>query len=114
MNAYDNTIVYTDWLVHNAIESVKDIPDRRACVIYVSDHGESLGEGNLYMHGVPMSVAPKVQTEIPFIVWTNDSTLSIDPHREASQYNVFHTVLGFLGIDSPVYDPSRDLFRPAE
>lgn len=111
MNAYDNTILYTDWLVHNAIETVKDIPGRRACVIYVSDHGESLGEDNLYMHGVPMSVAPKVQIEIPFIVWTNDSTLSIDPTREASQYNVFHTVLSFLGIDSPVYDPSYDLFR---
>ncbi len=111
MNAYDNTILYTDWLIHNAIEAIRATPDRRGAVIYVSDHGESLGEGGLYMHGVPMSVAPKVQTEIPFIVWTNDSTVSIDPSREASQYNVFHSVLGFLGIESPVYDSSLDLFR---
>lgn len=111
MNAYDNTILYTDWLVDKAIRTVDGIPGRRAAVIYVSDHGESLGEGNLYMHGVPMSVAPKVQTEIPFIVWTNDSTVKIDPSTEASQYNVFHSVLGFLGIDSPVYDPALDLFR---
>ncbi len=114
INAYDNTILYTDKLVHNAIQTLRDIPDRRGAVIYISDHGESLGEGNLYMHGVPMSVAPKVQTEIPFVIWTNDSTLSPDPAREASQYNVFHTVLGFLGIDSPVYDPALDLLRPAK
>lgn len=111
MNAYDNTILYTDWLVHKAIETVDSIPGRRGAVIYVSDHGESLGEGNLYMHGVPMSVAPKVQTEIPFIVWANDSTIRVDASKEASQYNVFHSVLGFLGIDSPVYNPSLDLFR---
>lgn len=114
MNAYDNTILYTDYLVHSAIEMLRSVPDRRGAVIYVSDHGESLGEGGLYMHGVPMSVAPKVQTEIPFIVWTNDSTINIDARREASQYNVFHSVLGFLGIESPVYDPDLDLFRPSD
>ena len=111
MNAYDNTILYTDRLVHDAIETLREIPDRRGAVIYISDHGESLGEDGLYMHGLPMSVAPKVQKEIPFLIWTNDSTLTPDRNREASQHNVFHTVLGFLGIDSPVYDPSLDLLR---
>lgn len=114
MNAYDNSILYTDYLVHDAIETLRSIPDRRGAVIFISDHGESLGEGGLYMHGVPMAVAPKVQTEIPFLIWTNDSTLSRDSTREASQYNVFHTVLGFLGVESPVYDPALDLLRPAE
>lgn len=72
MNAYDNTIVYTDYLIHSVIEILRGIPQRRSCVIFVSDHGESLGEGNLYMHGVPILVAPKEQIEIPFIVWTSD------------------------------------------
>lgn len=109
-NAYDNTILYTDYLVHSVIDTLRAIPDRRGCVIFVSDHGESLGEGNLYMHGVPMSIAPKVQTEIPFIVWTSDSTLTVDPAKPASQYHVFHSVLRFLGIDSPVYNPEFDIF----
>lgn len=111
MNAYDNTIVYTDWLVHNVIDTLRNIPDRRSCVMFVSDHGESLGEGNLYMHGVPMSMAPKVQTEIPFIVWTSDDSLKIDPSQKVSQYHVFHSILNFLGINSPVYDPSSDIFH---
>lgn len=111
INAYDNTILYTDYLVHNAIEALREVPDRRGCVLFVSDHGESLGEGNLYMHGLPMSVAPKVQTEIPFIVWTNDPTLNVDPSIPVSQHHVFHSVLHFLGIDSPVYDPAKDIFK---
>ena len=111
INAYDNTILYTDYLVHSAIEALREVPDRRGCVLFVSDHGESLGEGNLYMHGVPMSVAPKVQTEIPFIVWTNDSTLTVDPSMPVSQYHVFHSVIDFLGIDSPIYDPTKTIFK---
>lgn len=111
INAYDNSILYTDWLVHNVIDTLKDIPERRSCVIYVSDHGESLGENNLYMHGVPMSMAPKVQTEIPFIVWTSDKSLKIDPDLHATQYHVFHSILDFLDIDSPIYNPELDIFE---
>ena len=112
MNAYDNTIVYTDYLIHSVIEVLRGIPQRRSCVIFVSDHGESLGEGNLYMHGVPMFAAPKEQIEIPFIVWTSDESMEIDTGGEkVGQYHVFHSVLKFLGIDSPVYDESRDIFR---
>ena len=106
MNAYDNTIVYTDYLLHSVIEMLRGIPERRSCMIFVSDHGESLGEGNLYMHGVPMLVAPKEQIEIPFIVWTSDEELQTDPTEKAGQYHVFHSILSFLGIESPVYDAS--------
>ena len=111
VNGYDNTILYTDRLVHNVIDTLKNMPDVRGCVIFISDHGESLGEGNLYMHGVPMAIAPKVQTEIPFIIWTSDNTLKIDPNREGSQYDIFHTVLRFLGMKSPIYNPERDIFN---
>lgn len=109
-NAYDNTIVYTDYLVHSVIEILREIPERRGCVMFVSDHGESLGEGNLYMHGVPMAVAPKEQVEIPFIVWTSDSNMKVDASREVGQYHVFHSVLSFLGIESPIYDGEMDIF----
>ncbi len=111
MNAYDNTIVYTDWLVDSVINILRDIPERRSCMIFVSDHGESLGEGNLYMHGVPMSIAPKVQTEIPFIVWTSDDSLKVDSSKEASQYHVFHSILKFLDVNSPVYNPELNIFQ---
>ncbi len=110
MNAYDNTIVYTDYLVHSVIEILKEIPQRRSCMIFVSDHGESLGEGNLYMHGVPMAVAPKEQIEIPFIVWTSDKNMKVQNKQEVGQYHVFHSILSFLGIDSPVYDKEKDIF----
>lgn len=110
MNAYDNTIVYTDYLIHSVIDLLREIPERRGCVIFVSDHGESLGEGNLYMHGVPMFAAPKEQIEIPFIVWTSDRTMTADPDEKVGQYHVFHSVLHFLGIESPVYDASLDIF----
>lgn len=111
MNAYDNTIVYTDWLIHSVIETLKDIPDRRGCVIYISDHGESLGENNLYMHGVPMSMAPKEQIEIPFIVWTSDDMLRVKDIDEADQYHVFHSIMNFMGIKSPVYDEDKNIFE---
>ncbi len=110
INAYDNSIVYTDWLIHSVIQVLREIPERRGCVLYVSDHGESLGEGNLYMHGVPARIAPREQLEIPFIVWTSDTTLSPDESREVGQYHVFHSVLSFLGIESPIYNPSLDIF----
>ena len=110
MNAYDNTIVYTDYLVHSAIDILRSIHDRRGCVLFVSDHGESLGENNLYMHGVPMSMAPKEQVEIPFIVWTSDKT-PVKDLEKVGQYHVFHSVLDFLGIESPIFNEELNIFE---
>ena len=111
MNAYDNSILYTDYLIHSAIEILKDFTDRRTCMLYVSDHGESLGEGNLYMHGVPMSIAPKEQVEIPFIVWTSEGAAEIKELSEVGQYHVFHSVMDFLGVESPVFDEEKNIFN---
>ncbi len=110
INAYDNSVIYTDWLIHSVIQILRDIPQRRACMMFVSDHGESLGEANLYMHGVPARIAPKEQLEIPFIVWCSDDTLSIDDSKEVDQYHVFHSVMSFLGLESPIYNPALDIF----
>ena len=110
INAYDNTILYTDYLVNEVIESMKSLTDYRSCVMFISDHGESLGENNLYMHGVPMAMAPKEQVEIPFIVWTSDSS-KIKAIDEAGQYHIFHSTMDFLSIDSPVYDRQMSIFE---
>ena len=111
MNAYDNSILYTDWLIHSVIGILKDTPEVRSCMMYVSDHGESLGENNLYMHGVPMSMAPAEQVEIPFIVWDSDEATDVKPLEKVGQYHVFHSLLKFLGLESPVYDEEKNIFE---
>ena len=113
INAYDNTIVYTDYLVHSVIEMLKkEFPDRRSCVIFVSDHGESLGEGGLYMHGVPMATAPAEQLDIPFIVWTSDNAnTKVKNLDSAGHYHIYHSVLKFLGMHTPFYDESKNIFE---
>ncbi|MNR50035.1 Phosphoethanolamine transferase EptA [compost metagenome] len=80
-------------------------------MLFVSDHGESLGEKNLYMHGLPLSIAPKEQFDIPFIVWLSDNSKQLKPNRAVSQNHVFHSTLNFLGIASPVYDENLNIFK---
>ena len=111
INAYDNTILYTDYLLHSVIEVLREIDGVRSTMIFVSDHGESLGEGNRYMHGMPIAMAPKEQYEIPFIVWCSDTEQSIKPLKKVGHYHVFHSVLNFLSIESPIYDESLNIFE---
>ena len=111
MNAYDNTIVYTDYLLHSIIEILKELKEFDSTMIFVSDHGESMGEKNLYMHGVPMSIAPKEQYEIPFIVWMSDSTRQLKPNKSLTQHHIFHSVMNFLSMESPVYDEEMNIFN---
>jgi lipid A ethanolaminephosphotransferase len=110
INAYDNTIVYTDYILATIIEKLKSLEDYKTSMIFISDHGESLGENNLYMHGIPISLAPKEQFEIPFIVWTSSKSLKKKDNEILSQYHVFHSVLDFLEIQSPVFDEKMSLF----
>ncbi len=112
IHAYDNTIVYTDYLLHQVIQRLKEMPEYTSCMMFVSDHGESLGEKNLYMHGMPMSLAPREQYEIPFLVWlSDDSRRQLKTMTDVSQNHVFHSVLNFLGVQSPVYNEELNLFR---
>ena len=111
-NAYDNSIVYADYLLHQVIEVLRDIPDRRGLLLCVSDHGESLGENNLYMHGVPLSMAPREQLEIPLLLWSTDSSLRYKDLPEVNQHYVFHTILRFFGVDSPVFNEEKCIFAP--
>ncbi len=112
MNAYDNTIVYTDYILKQIIDTLQSLPDYHTAMMYVSDHGESLGENNLYMHGVPMSIAPKEQYEIPFIVWTSPSAQrGFKENEMLSHYHVFHSVMNFLSVASPIYDENMNIFQ---
>lgn len=112
VNSYDNTILYTDFLLHSVIGELQSLPDDwRKCMIYVSDHGESLGEEGVYMHGVTMSMAPKEQYEIPFIVWLQEGSARAKDIKEAGQYNVFHSVMNFLGAESDIYDENMNIFE---
>ncbi|WP_212906727.1 phosphoethanolamine--lipid A transferase EptA [Capnocytophaga stomatis] len=111
LNAYDNTIVYTDYILHKIIENLKELKEYKSTMLYVSDHGESLGEKNLYMHGLPMSIAPKEQYEIPFIVWVSEGSKKLKSLENLSQNHVFHSILNFLGIDSPVYNEEMNIFE---
>jgi lipid A ethanolaminephosphotransferase len=80
-------------------------------MLFVSDHGESLGENNLYMHGVPMALAPKEQVEIPFIVWSSEGAESVKELEEVGHYHTFHSVLDFLGVESEIFDRDKSIFR---
>ncbi|WP_293894959.1 phosphoethanolamine--lipid A transferase EptA [Flavobacterium sp.] len=111
INAYDNTIVYTDYILSKVIEDLKELKEYNSAMIFVSDHGESLGENNLYMHGLPLSIAPKQQYEIPFIVWMSDNSKQLKPNKMLSQNHVFHSVLNFLGIQSPIYNEEMNIFK---
>ncbi len=111
INAYDNTVVYTDYILHNLIEDLKQLKEYNSAMLFVSDHGESLGENNLYMHGLPMSIAPKEQYEIPFIVWVSDHSKQLKPNKTLTQNHVFHSVLKFLDMKSPIYDENMDIFE---
>lgn len=120
VNAYDNTIVAVDSMLAQVIDLLQARSDRLAStMIYMSDHGESLGESGLYLHGMPYMLAPEEQTQIPFIMWFSDSysemfgisktCLDDFVDNEFSHDNLFHTVLGLMNIDAKHYDPALDV-----
>ena len=74
VNTYDNTIAYTDLVLHKIITQLSSLDAETVNMLYVSDHGESLGETGLYLHGFPYRLAPKEQTQIPMIYWSNRLT----------------------------------------
>jgi len=120
VNAYDNTIRYTDFLVDSLINTLRSMTEWKSAMIFISDHGESLGENKMFMHGLPMELAPKVQYEIPFLVWTSEHFREYKrTSGEAAgelpavleQHYVFHSVLNLLSIQSAAYDHDFDIFK---
>lgn len=111
INAYDNSIIYTDFLLNEIIDTLKTVQDRSCAMFYISDHGESLGENSLYMHGVPIKMAPREQYEVPCFIWLSEGYRNVREPDEIDQHWVFHSVLDLLDVESPAYNPEKDLFR---
>ena len=132
VNAYDNSIAYTDHVLSGALDW---LAARRAghatALLYVSDHGESLGENNLYLHGLPFALAPREQTHVPMLLWqgewgaaagaaagatnggaTLDSRACLTGQLDAvlTHDHLFHSVLGLLGVQASEYKPALDAF----
>lgn len=111
INAYDNSILYTDYLLNNLIDTLSTLKGWNSAMMFVSDHGESLGENNLFMHGLPKNLAPKEQYEIPFFVWTSPGFRKAVPRKDViDQHFVYHSILDLFAVKSPIYDPTHDLF----
>ncbi len=123
VNAYDNTIAYTDHFLSSAVRWLEAASLRfDGALLYLADHGESLGENHLYLHGLPYRMAPDVQKQVPWITWLSRdfvarSQVDIDCLRSRtdlplSHDNYFHSVLGLIDIDTSVRRPALDLFKP--
>lgn len=121
VNSYDNTLAYTDQVLGSLIDLLRSRQDKvDTAMIYLSDHGESLGEYNLYLHGTPYMLAPEQQRHVPLLVWFSDSyrqdfaldTDCLGRLRDAplSQDNLFHSMLGLLQVRTEVYRQSMDMF----
>lgn len=120
VNAYDNSIAYTDLFLAHVIDTLKSRPDIASALIYMSDHGESLGEDGVYLHGLPYFVAPETQTHIPMIAWFSDAyaaAMKLDIGCAKGQTavplshdNLFSTILGLMDVRTSVYSDALDAF----
>ena len=117
-NAYDNAILYTDYFLSKVIHLLKQNTNHfEAAMFYLSDHGESLGEKHLYLHGLPYFVAPEIQKHVAALMWFGDGfKIDKDAIRENasknySQDNLFHTLLGLMEVDTSVYDGDMDIIN---
>ena len=124
VNAYDNSIVATDHFLNATIQWLETQADKaQTAMVYVSDHGESLGEGNLYLHGLPYAIAPDVQKQVPWITWLSPAMQSRSgvataclqkdlAQRRITHDGYFHAVLGLLDVQSTVYQAEQDIYAP--
>jgi lipid A ethanolaminephosphotransferase len=121
INAYDNSILFTDHVLASIIDVLKANESRfSTAMLYVSDHGESLGENNMYLHGLPYFLAPDTQTHVPMVTWMSNDfarTIGLDTDclrartaEPLSHDNLFDTVLGLMDVQTSVYRPELDAF----
>ncbi len=120
VNAYDNALLYTDHFLAETIALLKSRTDYDTALISVSDHGESLGEKGLFLHGVPYSIAPQEQIKVPMVMWfspglvqdakLDTACLKREAAEPASHDNLFPSILGLLQVSTREYQPAYDLF----
>ena len=122
VNAYDNTLRYTDHVLALTIELLRRNGGRfDTSMLYVSDHGESLGEHGVYLHGLPYSMAPREQTHVPMLLWLSPAlrehagidAACLERRRDEplSHDHLYHSVLDLLGVQTQAYRAERDLLR---
>lgn len=120
VNAYDNALLYTDQVLASLVARLQaHAGSVDAAMLYVSDHGESLGESRLYLHGMPYAIAPTEQTRVPMVMWisdgfaraagVDDACLRRRAQQPASHDHLFHTVLGMLDVRTALYERDWDL-----
>lgn len=119
-NSYDNTIAYTDFVLSRIINSLKTLSSDEnveTSLLYISDHGESLGENGVYLHGLPYAFAPEEQTHIPMIYWTDPlqtdfslNCLNLMANVPITHDNVFDTLLSVMSVRTSAYQIDNDPF----
>ncbi|MCH1930135.1 phosphoethanolamine--lipid A transferase [Shewanella sp. A25] len=122
MNTYDNTILYTDYILSEVVNKLKNQQDKfDTAMLYLSDHGESLGEKGMYLHGAPYSIAPIEQTSVPMLAWVSED-FSHDNHLNMacladeaykggfSHDNLFDSLLGLMNVQTQDYLQPLDIF----
>ncbi len=119
INAYDTTILYTDYVLSRLIKILEQQSFATA-MLYISDHGESLGENGIYLHGLPYAFAPPEQTRVPMIFWASEqfagtrlpdlATVATRTGNPYSHDNLFHSLLGLFDVSTRDYRPELDLF----
>lgn len=122
VNTYDNTILFTDFVMSQVINTLKaNEKTFNTSLMYFSDHGESLGEGGVYLHGMPYAIAPAEQTRVPLIVWVPDKTakrkgINLECLKDKaktgafSHDNISHSLLGIMNVRTSLYRPDLDIF----
>ena len=121
VNAYDNSIRYTDFIISEFIEKLDTQNNIVPALVYTSDHGESLGEDGLYLHSTPMGSAPLQQTQVPFFIWMSaayQQTMGVDTEclklkaqSQTSHDNFFHTALGLMDVQTTERLANLDLLE---
>ncbi len=118
-NAFDNTIVYTDYVLSKLIDILKEKKEYNTFMFYASDHGESLGENGIYLHGLPKKIAPKEQTNFAMVLWLSDqiaksqninlSKIKNMANKELNHDYLPHTLLNLFKVQSSVYKKDLSL-----
>jgi len=119
MNGYDNILLYTDTFLDDTIRFLEKYEKNYdVALIYISDHGESLGEGGLYLHGMPYMLAPDAQKHIASMMWFGKGFENIDISQlkkkaaePFSHDNIFNTLLGIFNVKTSLYDKKKDMLH---
>lgn len=119
LNAYDNSVRYTDYPLNEMIKVLEARKDIDSSLIFMSDHGENVGEKSLYLHGAPRLVVPNEQTQVPGILWLSEGTqkglgtniFTLTELDGVTHDHLYHTGLGLLDVDTKTYNPQWDLIQ---